>query len=100
MAELLSAADVATALGELEDWSGDSSAITRSAALASFPAAIDVVDRVAVVAEEMNHHPDIDIRWRTVTFTCSTHSDGGVTDKDVTLAKRIDLIVAESASDS
>jgi 4a-hydroxytetrahydrobiopterin dehydratase len=96
MAELLSADDVATAIGELDDWSGDTSAITRSASLATFPAAIEVVDRVAVVAEELNHHPDIDIRWRTVTFTCSTHSDGGVTDKDISLAKRIDLIVAES----
>jgi 4a-hydroxytetrahydrobiopterin dehydratase len=96
MAELLSADDVATAIGELDDWSGDTCAITRSASLATFPAAIEVVDRVAVVAEELNHHPDIDIRWRTVTFTCSTHSDGGVTDKDISLAKRIDLIVAES----
>jgi 4a-hydroxytetrahydrobiopterin dehydratase len=96
MAELLSADDVATAIGELDGWSGDTSAITRSASLATFPAAIEVVDQVAVVAEELNHHPDIDIRWRTVTFTCSTHSDGGVTDKDISLAKRIDLIVAES----
>jgi 4a-hydroxytetrahydrobiopterin dehydratase len=96
MAELLSADDVATAIGELDDWSGDTSAITRSASLPTFPAAIEVVDRVAVVAEEMNHHPDIDIRWRTVTFTCSTHSDGGVTDKDITLAKRIDVIVAQA----
>jgi 4a-hydroxytetrahydrobiopterin dehydratase len=97
MAELLSADDVATAIGELDDWSGDTSAISRTAPLATFPAAIEVVDRVAVVAEELNHHPDIDIRWRTVTFTLSTHSEGGVTDKDITLAKRIDLIVSESA---
>lgn len=94
MADLLSADDVATAIGELEDWTGDTAAITRTAALPSFPAAIDVVDQVAVVAEEMDHHPDMDIRWRHVTFTCSTHSAGGVTDKDVTLAKRIDVIVA------
>jgi 4a-hydroxytetrahydrobiopterin dehydratase len=97
MAELLSADDVGTAIGELDDWSGDTSAISRTASLATFPAAIEVVDRVAVVAEELNHHPDIDIRWRTVTFTLSTHSEGGVTDKDITLAKRIDLIVSESA---
>jgi 4a-hydroxytetrahydrobiopterin dehydratase len=94
MAELLSAGDVATAIGELEDWTGDTSAISRTAALPTFPAAIDVVDRVALVAEEMDHHPDMDIRWRTVTFICSTHSAGGVTDMDVTLAKRIDMIVA------
>jgi 4a-hydroxytetrahydrobiopterin dehydratase len=94
MAELLSADGVANAIGELEDWTGDPSAITRTAAMPSFPAAIDVVDQVAVVAEEMDHHPDMDIRWRNVTFICSTHSAGGVTDKDIALARRIDAIVA------
>jgi 4a-hydroxytetrahydrobiopterin dehydratase len=62
--------------------------------LASFPAAIAAVDRIAVVAEELDHHPDIDIRWRTLTFTVSTHSAGGVTHRDVELARRIDEIVA------
>ena len=94
MAELLSADDVATAIGELEDWTGDPSAITRTAVLPSFPAAIDVVDQVAVVAEEMDHHPGMDIRWRKVTFVCSTHSAGGVTHRDIALAKRIDQIIA------
>ena len=42
----------------------------------------------------MDHHPDIDIRWRKVTFTCSTHSAGGVTSKDIDLARRIDEIIA------
>ena len=96
MAELLSADGVANAIGELADWTGDPSAITRTAALPSFPAAIDVVDQVAVVAEEMDHHPDMDIRWRNVTFVCSTHSAGGVTEKDIALAKRIDAIIAEA----
>ena len=97
MADLLSADEVTAHLAEVPTWSGDASGITRTAALPSFPAAIRVVDQVAEVAEQMDHHPDIDIRWRTVTFTLSTHSEGGVTDKDVTLAKRIDLIVSESA---
>ena len=51
----------------------------RTVELASFPQAIEVVDRVAEVAERDNHHPDIDIRWRTLTFRCSTHCAGGVT---------------------
>ena len=71
--------------------------ITRTVKLPTFPAAIAVVDRVAVVAEEMDHHPDIDIRWRTLTFVCATHSAGGVTTKDFELARRIDEIVAASA---
>ena len=48
-----------------------------------------IVDEVALEAEGMDHHPDIDIRWRTVTFTCSTHSEGGLTQLDVELAHRI-----------
>jgi 4a-hydroxytetrahydrobiopterin dehydratase len=93
MAELLDAEAVATALRGLVDWSGDTKAITRTAELATFPDAIAVVDRVGVVAEDMNHHPDIDIRWRKVTFRCATHSAGGVTRLDIELARRIDDIV-------
>ena len=50
--------------------------------------------RVAEIAEEMNHHPDMDIRWRTVTFSLATHSVGGVTQLDVELAHRIDGVTA------
>jgi 4a-hydroxytetrahydrobiopterin dehydratase len=94
MAELLSAEEIATALTGLTDWSGGPEGITRTAALPTFPKAIEVVDAVAVVAEELDHHPDIDIRWRKLTFTCATHSAGGVTARDVDLASRIDAIVA------
>jgi 4a-hydroxytetrahydrobiopterin dehydratase len=93
MAELLDAEAVTTALKGLAGWSGDTKAITRTAQLPTFPDAIAVVDRVAVVAEEMNHHPDIDIRWRNLTFRCATHSAGGVTRLDIDLARRIDEIV-------
>jgi 4a-hydroxytetrahydrobiopterin dehydratase len=94
MSELLTADDVAASLTTLHDWSGDTSAITRKAKLATFLGAIDVVDRVAQVAEGMDHHPDIDIRWRTLIFTLATHSAGGVTAKDFTLAAKIDEILA------
>jgi 4a-hydroxytetrahydrobiopterin dehydratase len=97
MADLLSTADIDTHLAELAGWSGDTGGITRTTKLPSFAAAISVVDRVAAVAEEMDHHPDIDIRWCTLTFVCSTHSAGGVTMKDINLARRIDEIVAASA---
>jgi 4a-hydroxytetrahydrobiopterin dehydratase len=93
MAELLDADGVREALASLDGWSGDPAAITRTVELPSFPAAIAVVDRVAAVAEELDHHPDIDIRWRTLTFGCTTHSAGGVTRRDVRLAARIDEIV-------
>ncbi|MTK01040.1 4a-hydroxytetrahydrobiopterin dehydratase [Micromonospora sp. CP22] len=93
MAEVLTAEAVRNELGGLAGWSGDPAGITRTVELASFPDAIAVVDRVAATAEEQDHHPDIDIRWRTVTFRCTTHSAGGVTMRDIRLARRIDEIV-------
>jgi 4a-hydroxytetrahydrobiopterin dehydratase len=98
VAEVLDAGEVTAALAGLDGWAGDPSAISRTAELSSFPAAIAVVDRVAEVAERLDHHPDIDIRWRRLTFTLSTHSAGGVTEKDVDLARRIDTIVRDAAA--
>ncbi|MCW2504191.1 MAG: 4a-hydroxytetrahydrobiopterin dehydratase [Actinomycetia bacterium] len=88
----LDSATLANRLLQLPDWSGDTSAIRRSVTAPQFLAGIRLVDAVALVAEDLDHHPDIDIRWRTVTFTLSTHSAGGVTDKDLTLAARIDTL--------
>jgi 4a-hydroxytetrahydrobiopterin dehydratase len=93
MAEVLDAEAVRGELDGLDDWTGNPAGICRTAELRSFPDAIAVVDRVAAVAEELDHHPDIDIRWRTVTFRCATHSIGGVTRRDIELARRIDEIV-------
>jgi len=70
-------------------WAGDPSALHCSYTFPDFRTAIDVVDVVADDAEEMDHHPDIDIRYRTVAFTLSTHSAGGVTQLDIELAHRI-----------
>ncbi len=95
MAEALTAEAVRDELSGLPAWSGDQTGITRTVELASFPAAIALVDRVAVVAEEIDHHPDIDIRWRTVTFRCVTHTVGCVTRRDADLARRIDDIVGD-----
>jgi 4a-hydroxytetrahydrobiopterin dehydratase len=94
MAELLEPDEVRSALGTRPGWSGDQAGISRTVALPSFPEAVAVVDRVAAVAEELDHHPDIDIRWRNLTFRCATHSAGGVTGRDLDLAARIDEIVA------
>jgi 4a-hydroxytetrahydrobiopterin dehydratase len=89
MADLLDDAAITEALRGLPDWTREGDALVLTARLPSFPAAIGVVDRVAELAESANHHPDIDIRWRTLTFRCSTHSAGGITDKDVDLAAAI-----------
>ena len=94
MAELCDDEQVKDALAGLTDWERDGDAIVRTAKLPSFPAAIEAVRAVAEIAEARNHHPDIDIRWRTVTFRCSTHSAGGITGQDIELAAEIDRVLA------
>jgi 4a-hydroxytetrahydrobiopterin dehydratase len=71
-----------------EGWREEDDALVREFELESFPAAIEFVRRVAEVAERENHHPDIDIRYRRVLVRWSTHSEGGVTDRDRELAER------------
>ena len=82
MAELLTDDQVTEALGRLAQWRQDGDAIVRSAELGSFAEALQAVNRVAEIAENNNHHPDIDIRWQTLTFRCRTHSAGGITSYD------------------
>jgi 4a-hydroxytetrahydrobiopterin dehydratase len=89
---VLTDAELATALAGLPAWSGTTKGIERTVHAASFLAGIALVDGVAQAAEAADHHPDIDIRWRDVTFRLSTHSAGGVTDKDVALAREIDRL--------
>lgn len=93
MAELLSDDQVAEASERLPGWHREEGALVRQVELADFPQAIAVVDRVAEIAEDHNHHPDIDIRWRTLTFRCSTHVAGGITALDVALAGRISEVL-------
>ncbi len=93
MSELLSNAEIDDALSSLPEWSLDGSTITRTVELPTFPAAIQFVSRVATAAEAAGHHPDIDIRWRKLTFTLSTHSEGGLTSKDVDLAREIEKLL-------
>ncbi|MCA1004225.1 4a-hydroxytetrahydrobiopterin dehydratase [Rhodococcus hoagii] len=94
MAELLSDTEIDTALTDLPNWRRDGAALVRTVESASFPAAIALVDRVAEAAEAMNHHPDMDIRWRKVTYSLSTHSAGGITGSDLELARQIDDLAA------
>ena len=78
--------------GDLAGWTQDGDSITRSVTASSFMDGIHLVQRVAEAAEEMNHHPDIDIRWTAITFTLSTHSEGGLTQNDLALARKIDAL--------
>lgn len=89
MSRLLTDDEVSTQLAGLPGWAREGDAITATVEAPDFPAAIRLVQAVADEAEQMNHHPDIDIRWRTVSFALSTHSEGGLTQLDVELAHEI-----------
>ena len=92
MSRLLSESEVTARLAELPDWTradADEPSITATYELADFAAALAFVNAVGAAAEERNHHPDIDIRWNTVTLVLSTHSAGGLTAADFDLATTI-----------
>jgi len=80
------------ALGRLGDWQEQGEAISRTFHLKDFSRAIDFVNAVAEMAEDVDHHPDIDIRYNKVTITLTTHSVGGLTRNDIELAAGIDDI--------
>lgn len=84
---------VDAALPDLPGWERFAGVIRRSIKFPSFMAGIDAVRRVAEKAEEKDHHPDIDIRWRTVTFALITHAAGGITENDLMMAREINEIV-------
>jgi len=76
------------------EWRRDGDTIVRELELADFVAAIELVERVARIAEDANHHPDILVHgWNKVRLTLSTHSEGGLTEADFSLAERIDAPV-------
>lgn len=91
---LLTDDQVDAALTGLDGWERADGVLRRSVKFPAFLAGIDAVRRVAERAEAADHHPDIDIRWRTVTFVLVTHSEGGITDKDVGMASEINRILA------
>jgi 4a-hydroxytetrahydrobiopterin dehydratase len=84
---------VDAALPGLNGWEHVGGALRRSIKFPGFLDGVDAVRRVAEHAESKDHHPDIDIRWRTVTFALVTHSAGGITQNDVDMARDIDGIV-------
>ena len=94
-AQRLSDIDIQRELGRLSGWSRRGDALVKTYQFPTFRAGIDFVTRVADAADAADHHPDVDIRWTTVTFMLSTHSEGGITAKDVDLAGRIDALIDE-----
>jgi len=78
----------------LDDWQEVDGALQREFELPSFPEAIGFVNRVAELAEQEDHHPDMTISYRKVTLRWTTHSAGGITDRDRELAARTDALAA------
>ena len=84
---------VARALVELPLWSGDAHGLRRTVELPGFRDAVAAIVAIADVAEEMDHHPDVDLRWRTLHLALVSHSAGGVSELDLELARRNDALL-------
>ncbi len=83
-----------TQLQTLNGWSVVDGKLSKTYVFSTFPDGIAFVNRVADVAEDAGHHPDIHIAYAQVRLDLSTHDEGGITEKDVALARRIDKLVA------
>jgi 4a-hydroxytetrahydrobiopterin dehydratase len=88
----LSEEEIGARLGELEGWEREGETITKSFDRADFTGSVKFVDSIVEPAEEMNHHPDLEISWSDVKVKITTHSEGGLTGNDFELAKRIDAL--------
>jgi 4a-hydroxytetrahydrobiopterin dehydratase len=94
--ERLAEDDVTRRLAGLHPgWRGSTEALTRSIEFADFVTAVEFVNRLAPRCEELDHHPDLALRWRWVDVSLSTHSAGGVTDLDFRLAQIVDELATE-----
>jgi 4a-hydroxytetrahydrobiopterin dehydratase len=88
----LNSKQVSRRMKAVPGWARRSRAIRRTFKFEGFMGAVDFVNRVARKAEKQDHHPDIDIRWNRVTLTLSTHSEGGLTGKDFSMARECSAI--------
>jgi 4a-hydroxytetrahydrobiopterin dehydratase len=88
----LSDAEIDDRLSGLDGWERSGEAIVKQFENGDFKGSVDFVNRLTSEAEDMNHHPDLEISWSTVTVSISTHSEGGLTENDFELARRIDSL--------
>jgi len=82
-------------LKSVPNWSKRAQTILRTFKFEGFPKSIDFVNRIARKAQKINHHPDIDIRFNKVTLKLTTHDEGGITEKDFSLARQCDEVFAK-----
>ena len=86
----LSDEEIKKKLKDLDGWRQREDTIVKSFERENFVGSVKFVDSIVAPAEQMNHHPDIAIAWSQVEVTLTTHSEGGITDNDFELAKKID----------
>ena len=89
---VLADSEIEARLSEHPGWERDGSSIVKRFQRGDFVGAVNFVRTLVEPAEAMNHHPDLQIAWDTVTVSLSTHSDGGVTSADFELAAKIDSL--------
>ena len=90
----LSKNEIQQKLKDMQGWSHQGKSIQKRYTLKSFMPAMDLVNKIAGAAEKVQHHPDITINYNVVGISLSTHSEGGVTQKDFDLAQQIDQLAA------
>ncbi len=100
MSKLLNEEEIGAALVNAPDWHRKDDEIYRSFTLPSFPEAMMFAAAVGHLAQRVDHHPDILIQYKKVTLKLSTHSAGGLTEKDFNLAREIDMITREPGPSS
>ncbi|HET9200253.1 MAG TPA: 4a-hydroxytetrahydrobiopterin dehydratase [Dehalococcoidia bacterium] len=88
----LSSSEIKSALSDLQGWEGDESGIKRSYKFKDFVESMGFVNRVSLLAEKADHHPDIEISYNRVALTLVTHSEGGVTSNDTEMAAKINAL--------
>jgi 4a-hydroxytetrahydrobiopterin dehydratase len=88
----LNDSEIEDRLDGLDGWDRAADAIEKRFDNGDFKGSVEFVNRLTPVAEEMNHHPDLEISWKTVRVTITTHSEGGLTDNDFELARRIEAL--------
>jgi 4a-hydroxytetrahydrobiopterin dehydratase len=93
MSDLITADELDAALKKCPEWEIEGETITRTIEFEEFSEGIDFVNDLAEIAEEAQHHPDIDIRYTRITVALTTHDVGGVTELDIQLAQRVDNLV-------
>ena len=93
MSDLVEEEELNALLKKLPEWDLEEKSIIRVLEFDEFMEGVDFVNAVAEIAEEAGHHPDIDIRWCTVTLSLTTHDAGGLTELDFEVAKKIDTLM-------